>query len=529
MVANKTNFDKTEKIDNRKKVTLKTSTAKGLGLFSMIGIIMGAVIGTGIFFKNVSVFQNNNNNAIGVIISWTVVLLLVLATAFSYGEIVKCKTKSGNSGLAGWCERYVGYNFGRFVKVVQPIFYYSIFMLVLPVFVAEAIFNVNPGYRSGGITANFWFVILIALTITIAIITLNMFTNTVTPKMSSYIMIIKFIPLTLVIIMGIIVGVMHPESSLFKEAITNDPKPTKQLSFTGILNSLPAIMFAFDSFLIIGNVAKSAKKPTTDIPLSIIIATVLSGGFYLLITLAQIFVGTGNPYDTIEKCGLTGSALTTVSIIFSLLLVATVFGGANAIMMGGCRSIQSAIDEEVLVGSKTIKKWSNGRGGNYFGGGIVALIMVAIGVFAVFIPSGYLQSDVLFDGMSNVVVVLFFGIYGIVPLASVINRKTNKVPTSEVPRQKGQIPAAIVGGLGCLFIAGYCMFYQFGYSAIINSKEVLKWGLFYNNQYKISAGVGAAVFWGLTAMFFVFPFLHDLIIKQTNKSYDQKLLWQKAN
>jgi Na+/H+ antiporter NhaC len=66
------------------------------------------------------------------------------------------------------------------------------------------------------------------------------------------------------------------------------------------------------------------------------------------------------------------------------------------------------------------------------------------------------------DGTSNLIVLFYFGIYGLVAIYSVINRKTNKV--KGLLKSKGQVPIAIIGGVGCIAVA----FYAIGYTYLTN-------------------------------------------------------------
>jgi len=54
-----------------------------------------------------------------------------------------------------------------------------------------------------------------------------------------------------------------------------------------------------------------------------------------------------------------------------------------------------------------------------------------------------------------------FTIYGFVTFMSVINRFTQRVPKTEVSYQKGQVPFAIIGALGCFAVPLYQMIYVF--------------------------------------------------------------------
>jgi hypothetical protein len=53
---------------NNRQVIKNKNTAR-IGLFSSITILISAVVGIGIFFKNKSVLGNNDSNGYGVLIS----------------------------------------------------------------------------------------------------------------------------------------------------------------------------------------------------------------------------------------------------------------------------------------------------------------------------------------------------------------------------------------------------------------------------------------------------------------------------
>lgn len=513
-------------------VTMKSETANKIGLFGAIGVIIGAVIGVGIFFKNKSVFANNNGNAWGVLVSWILALIIALATAYSYGEVSRAKTKVANSGLSGWSERYVGYKFSRFLKLDYPLFYYSIYLLALSTFLSEAIFNIFTGDHPGQIQVHFGYVALVAVGITALFLLLNLFTETFTTKMSSYISLVKFLPIAIVIIAGFVCGGLHSEYNLFTHPgnVYNHSDYTGSFSIFGVFNSLPAILFAFDSFLIVGNVSGSVKNPEKNIPLSVILSMCISGGLYLLIVIAQICCGCGSPYDLtacIAGAGTTGAL--AFNIVMSILLFIALFGCVNSVTLATVRSAQAAIDEEVVCCSGWFKKAGNGRKSKLFGGVLLTTILQLFWFLIGSIAAIVLQTDQIVDGLSNLAVTFFYMIYGLVPL---LNIAMNKVPTSEVPHQKLRKTTAIIGFIGCTFVTLWSMGWTFLGNAIVNPTDASSWGLFYDISYNggttLNNVAAAGVFWGTAVLFFAFPFLNDLIIKLTDKNYKQPLLWEKV-
>ena len=366
-------------------------------------------------------------------------------------------------------------------------------------------------------------------------LTINYLSATFAPKFSKGLVYSKFIPLSIIIIGGIVFGCMSSEHNLF----VNPEQSTSQVewkgifSFTGVLNSLPGIMFAFDSFLIVGNIAKDVKSPTKNIPLSILLSMTIAGSVYMIVTICQICSGAGDPFTLFNYLfGENQVGKKIIIILFSTALFICMFDAMNSHVLTGVGAGQAAIDEDIIVGSIFLRKISNGKH-DKFGGVVLMTISYSIVAVLLAIPSLILKTDQFYDGITNTLVVFIFLNYGFIALMSFVNRFTKRVPESEVSYQKGQSVAAIISFIGCLFVACYGLFYQFLADPIINPNEEFKsWGLFYNNKTFLTAGLtkltAAIFFWGASILLFSFCFIHDLILKKIRPDYPQPLLWQRS-
>lgn len=518
-------------------VEMKTETAGKIGLFGAISIIIGAVFGVGIFLKNNGVFKNNNGNPWGVLLSWGLVFIIAFATAFSYGEITRVRTRTANAGLSGWSERYVGYNFSRFLKIMYPFFYYSIYVFALSIFFAEALFCINPGFLPKDadqptITGqSMWSIWGIGFGVSLLMLMANWINGYFVSKSMTPISIIKFIPILMVIIFGIWGGVQS-HGGYFNPDNWNTSRPfdkSGQFSWTGVFNSLPAIMFAFDSFLIVGNVSENVKNPKKNVPISVIVSMIICGVFYILVTVSQLLCGYGNPYGIFQTIFANNEALkTTFTVIISVLMAISLFGCVTSLSAAFINTTQAAINEEVIIGSRAMKKISNGLKNKTTGGFIMSIIIISFWFLLIGVISAVLNTDQIVDGLSNICVVLIFTVYGFVSLMSVVNRFTHRVPQSEVSYQKGQVVFAIIGALGCFLVPLYQMIYAFIIKVAQNPNEAYgAWGLFWGGN-NINSLVACLIFWIGVVLFIGFPFLNDLLIKLTNKNYSQALLWQKV-
>ncbi|MDE7433906.1 MAG: amino acid permease [Mycoplasmoidaceae bacterium] len=243
-------------------------------------------------------------------------------------------------------------------------------MTVNAIFFSETIFNFINAKGGDQTTFSVHMGIVIAVAIGgIAIFSLvNIFFANAMKKVSSVTTILKFIPLALIIFAGIIYGCfVKTDYNLFtqygKAGVVPIDFPIKDntkyysgsFNFTGILDSLPAILFAFDSFLIVGNIAGEMKKPERNVPLSIVLSMATAGVVYLLVTIGQVCVGRGSAYavfDYIFAADNKAGARIAFHVIISVFIFIAIFGVMNSFAMGSLRSFDDAVEQEVVVGSK---------------------------------------------------------------------------------------------------------------------------------------------------------------------------------
>ena len=514
------------KTSSNQEYSISVKTASKIGLFNAITIIISGVVGIGIFFKNNSVFQNNNGNGVGVLISWIISFIIAISTAYSFGEIVTCKTKNVNSGLGGWTERFSNYSFGRYIKILLPLSYYCVYMLVNSFFCGESILNFNSN-DSGKFTNPIWMVCLISILLVSFFIVCNLFISKFLQKFASITTIVKFIPLVTICIAGIIIGILNPDFNLFTHPgnIYNAQTKSGEFSFTGILDSIPAILFAFDSFLIIGNIAGEMENPRKNVPVSLVLSLLISGVLYLLVTIGQIVCGCGSAYLVFDLAFKNNLGVQQAfHIIISIFIFIATLGTVNSMIMGGIRSLDSAVEEEVVAWSAKIKKISKGK---YLVSGAILFSFILCFYFSIlYIPSMIFNTDQIMDGVSNVVVILFFLFYGINALLSFINRYTNKV--TEVNKQKLQKTFSMISFVGILFVFCYSAFYKFLTYPIINPNGSFEtWGLFHDNTKTLTQLEAAIWFWALMIVMSALPLINDLLIKLFNKKYNMPLIWEK--
>lgn len=539
------------------KTSVSNKTASKIGLIGSISLIIATVLGVGVFFKNGSVFANNGNNAIGVLISWILAIVIALFTAFSFAEIVTVKgLRNPNAGLAGWSEKMVGYNFGRHVSLTQSTFYYPAKFVAMATFAAVAIFQVyftaispdNMKFSADLLGVDSKFTTLIVMGVAIGLIVIFMTANLLSNKFGGVVSkgatFVKFIPILMIILIGIIFGAMlggglwNNQDMIVKTPAMIDAAEKAAPDVGGIFRSIPAILFAFDSFLVIGNVQKNVENPEKNVPLSIIISMIIAAIFQILITIACITIGTGNPFELFKLAFLNEGHVNNMGayiacvVILSVSIVIATLGVINSYSMAGTRATQALVDDKVVFGYKWASRLS-AKTPN-LGGFAIYSIFICLIFFAVAIPSCILNTSHIYDGFSTLAVLFYFAIYGTTILGGLINRKTAK---NSVHKVGYFIPFGIIAVIGCYFAFGYCVFYQFSTQVILfpigdpNDLKTMANSFGFamvKSGFELNNWQAACVFWSAAIFFIGYPFLNDLLIKLTDKNYAQPLLWQKA-
>ncbi|MBQ0045671.1 MAG: APC family permease [Mycoplasma sp.] len=523
-------------------------TAGKIGLFTAVMMIFGTLVGIGIFFKNYSVFNNNHGNPIGILLSWIIAIILVMSIALSFCEISSCKIKNKADGFGGWSERFLRHGLGRYNKLGYSLIFYTVNTFAIMFFTGEGCLNC---FSKIGQWGNFDFGHLTTLYVFLAggalftlFIFLNIFASKGMTRFSNATGIIKFVPIAMVVILGITFGIIGGHQgglwnghwyTIPSESITPEWTTTGNIDITGIITSIPSILFAFEGYLVVGNIACDMDKPEKNVPLSMVIALIVVSSLYLVITIACMTVGTGNVYQLMEICFEGNQQLINIlSYVISVLIFICIIGVLNAITFTGMRAFQAGCEEgNLFKGKQLVAKKPNNK---LFAGGIWFLIAVGVWWACTLIPSAILNTDQIVDACSYIMIIGLYVMYVFVMLPALANRKTKKV---EVTKNKIFIPACVIALIGCSFIIVFCGFYKFLARPIElgltegwnNVYKDCGWGLFVNNtnntDFKLNYWHSIIVYWSIFIFLLASPFINDLLIKWFDKSNKQILIWQK--
>ncbi len=548
---------------------VKKETAGKIGLVAAILYIIGNVVGIGIFFKNGTVFRLNEGNALGVMLAWIISIVIVLCMALSFAEVSTCKMKNKNAGVGGWAAEFCGHSFGRYAKTGYSLIFWPANTFAIMFFAGEAIlecfaplisgWDPNSGWTSIGTGNGYNFgegttamVFGIGAVLFIIFMILNYFKSNAMGKTGSVISFVKFAPILMVVVLGILFGMMNPNA--YGGAWNGhyiDGSDTGTFNAFGAIAAIPAILFAFEGYISVGNISGDIKNAEKNLSLAVVLGVIVISILYLAVTIGCITAGTGDVYSLMQALvGTNDAAYKALTVLISIFIFICLIGCINGMARGGISAYQALAEEGALFKSKALLDKKPGN--KMFAGFWLFFAMVMFWWVVLVIPSSILNTDAMADGSSTSMVLCLYIIYGVTVLGGLVNRKTKRV---EVKKQKLFPVTAVIGVLGCLFMVVFVGFIQFMAAPIININNGLRfdgvgdywqglksgWGMFVNAPnclgidrtvetgvfYKLTNVEAMAWFWGMTLVMALLPFFNDLFIKWSGNKEHQQLIWQK--
>ena len=307
---------------------------KKYGLITAICMVVGIVIGSGVFFKATPVFTNNGGNMVNSIL--TVLTVGALMTICAYTFSILAGKHSKVNGIVDYAEAQVGegfaYTLGWFISVI----YYPVIASTLAWVSANytcSLFKIDDAD--------------IRLLITAAYLSLSFLLNVISPKLSGKLQVsttvIKLIPLLVMAIVGTVVGILNGQTL---ENLTADTVALTDTSGS-FFGAVVAFAFAYEGWIIATCINAELHDAKKNLPRALIIGTLIVVSVYVayFIGIASVLstkeiIAAG---DTLPKIAFTkllgGNAVFgTVAYVF---IIISCLGTMNGIMIGNCRGLYS--------------------------------------------------------------------------------------------------------------------------------------------------------------------------------------------
>lgn len=318
------------------------------GLLTTIAMIVGIVVGSGIFFKTPQILARTEGNiAVGI----AVFMCAAVGIIFGGLTVSQYAQKDENvGGIITYCEMAWGKTVGYIAGWFQSVFYFPAICAVIAWVAANytcALFGWKNLLMNGDFGGPSWF---IAIFYIVLFFILNSFATMAAGKFQNITMFIKLGALFVLAGGGLLFG--NPVEVI--QGASNYPT-----SSTGFLSALVIVVFAFDGWMIAPSIAHEIKNPRRNLPLALTIAPLLITGIYLAYFIGvsalagpDLILSGTDPLQLVATTlfGSMGMKIVMVFVIISVL------GTLNGIILGYIRLPYALALRKEIIFSETLGK-----------------------------------------------------------------------------------------------------------------------------------------------------------------------------
>ena len=318
------------------------------GLFTAICMVVGIVIGSGVFFKAQAILEKTGGNMPLGILAWIIggAIMLVCLLTFSFmGQ----KYERVN-GLVDYAEATVGSRYGYFMGWFTATIYFPGMTSVLAwvsarytlVFITSAFPNFPmtiPAAEGGCLIGPE----CMALTLFYLCFSYGM--NALSPKLAGKFQtsttVIKLIPLALMAVGGLIVGLVGGQLQTNFVTVA----PNIEVSGNPLFASVCATAFAYEGWIIATSINAEIKDSKKNLPKALIIGGIIIAAVYIFYYIGV--AGGASNADLISQgatvafTNIFGSFLGNV---LNLFIAISCLGTTNGLMLGCTRCMYSLAD-----------------------------------------------------------------------------------------------------------------------------------------------------------------------------------------
>lgn len=320
---------------------------KRYGLLTAICMVVGIVIGSGVFFKAQTILQKTGGNMPLGILAWIIggVIMLTCLLAFS---VMAQKFEKVN-GIVDYAEACVGSKYAYYVGWFLTIIYYPCLTSVLSWLSARYtlvfITSIAPdfpllglGAAAGAETVLGPECMSLAMFYMCCVYAVNALSPKLAGKLQVSATIIKLIPLFLMAVVGIIVG-------LANGTLANNFNTLADVGTTStnpLFASVCATAFAYEGWIIATSINAELKDAKKNLPRALII-----GAIIIIATYIFYYVGVAGGATNQELID-SGATVAFINVfgnvlgnILNLFIAISCIGTMNGLMLGCVRGLYS--------------------------------------------------------------------------------------------------------------------------------------------------------------------------------------------
>jgi len=340
------------------------------GLFTAVGMIVGIVIGSGIFFKSDNILVATNGSiALGVLV-FCIAAIGIVFGSLTISELAARSCKAG--GIITYAEESYNKSIACALGWFHTFLYYPTLMVIVS-WVSGIYICMLFGW-----TSTLELQIVIGLVVMTAIYIVNVLSSKFGGLFQNASTIIKVIPLILIAIAGLFFG--KPSTFVLSDV-------TNMESF-GWIAAIAPIAFSFDGWIISTSISHEIKDSKKNLPKALVMAPLFILAIYLLYFVGismyigpETVISLGDAHVDLAANNLFGPFGAKIIVTF---VVISILGTANGVAMGHIRLPYSLAIRGMFPKYKTFSKVNDKLGMPVYSA-VIAFIIALIWFFVNYI------------------------------------------------------------------------------------------------------------------------------------------------
>lgn len=305
---------------------------KRYGLPTAICMVVGTVIGSGVFFKAQNVLNATGGDMPLGIAAWIITGLLMIFCSLQFATMATKYQKV--SGVVDYAEVTCGGTYAYLMAWFLTNIYYPAMTSVLA-WVSARYFGVMFGWSL--VSAE---VLALAGFFLIAVYTLNAFSPKLAGKFQVSATVIKLIPIVLMAVVGTVVGFTKGTLTTNFTTIVSEVAGGKS---AGLFAAVVATVFAYEGWIVATSINAELKNPKKTLPLALIIGSLVVVAAYVLY---YVGLAGGATNKALMEDNGTITAFSNVfggvgGILLNICIVISCLGTLNGLMVAATRGMYS--------------------------------------------------------------------------------------------------------------------------------------------------------------------------------------------
>jgi len=316
------------------------------GLFTAICMVVGIVIGSGVFFKAQDILKYTDGNILLGVLAWVIGGIVMIICAFNFANFATRYVKV--NGIVDYAEAAVGPRYAYMTGWFLSTIYFPAMTSVLAWVSARytlVLFNPGADITSGLCMALGAFYLC-------AVYAMNILSPKLAGKFEVSATVIKLIPLAVIVVIGTVVGLFVNGQTV--DAFASASKATGG-DFTSVFAGIAAAAFAYEGWSIATSINSELKNPKRNLPIALVIGTIIIMAVYILYFIGltggasiDVLIKEGSPAAFKNLFGNVGGTIMNAFIVISCL------GTLNGLMLASTRSFYSVAVRECGPAHKTL-------------------------------------------------------------------------------------------------------------------------------------------------------------------------------